>query len=76
MPPNGADAPQVAAPRVSGDQVLGDQAAAPQVAGAASNRNSAMRRYGQRSGQPLQRAVIVLEVQPTPPVQPAPAKQE
>lgn len=58
MPAPGADAAQVAAP---------------QAAGAASSRNSAMRRYGQRAGQLLQRAVIVLEVQPTPP---APAKQE
>ena len=71
MPAPGADAAQVAAPQVSGDQAAGAQVAAPQAAGAESSR-MAIRKAGPRAGQLLQRAVIVLEVQPTPP---APAKK-
>ncbi len=56
MPAPGADAAQIAAP---------------QAADAASSR-MAIRKAGPRAGQMLQRAVIVLEVQTTPP---APAKK-
>ena len=59
----GADVAQVAAPQNDGAQ----------GAGAESSRMAAMRnKAGPRAGQMLQRAVIVLEVQPIPP---APAKK-
>lgn len=80
-PPEANDAPVAGAAKPSAPPSAGaevSQAAAPQndgaqAPGAESSRMAALRnKAGQRAGQLLQRAVIVLEVQPTPP---APAKK-
>ena len=74
-PPEANDAPASGAATPDNTATLGAagaQAAAPQNDGAESRRMAAVRRSGQRAGQALQRAVIVLEVQPVPP---APAKK-